>query len=183
MNRREVIRRSALTALGLSFTPSVLLSLESCSERRTTSGKPKYLNEEQYDVLWVIAERILPRTETPGADDAGVAGFVDLLYGEFFSEEDLHIYEQGLKDFIASCKEINGKSFLDLSEKQQTDYLTELDQKGEEEVFFSSIRKIMLWAFFTSEVGMKSMNYLPIPGRFNGCITIDDQEKNLVGNR
>ena len=45
------------------------------------------------------------------------------------------------------------------------------------------MKQIILWAYFTSEVGMKSMNYLPVPGRYNGCITIDENEKNLVGNR
>ena len=141
------------------------------------------MNEEQYDVLWVMAERILPRTESPGADDAGVAEFIDLLYGEYFEDADRKMHEEGLMNFMASCEEKKGRSFLELSEREQTDYLTEMDAKGEEEAFFSSMRKIILWAFFTSEVGMKSMNYLPVPGRFNGCITIDDQEKNLVGNR
>lgn len=183
MNRREVIRRSALAALGMGLAPSVLLSLESCSEKRPTEGVPRYLSEEKFDVLWVIAERILPRTDSPGADDAGVALFVDLLFGEYFNDADRRMHEEGLDQLMLDCKEASGKSFLELSDGDQTEYLSVLDKKGQDDPFFSSLRKIILWAFFTSEVGMKSMNYLPIPGRFNGCITIDGQEKNLVGNR
>jgi len=61
--------------------------------------------------------------------------------------------------------------------------LSALDKDKNPESFFKSIKKIILWAYFTSEVGMKSMNYLPVPGRYNGCISIDETEKNLVGNR
>ena len=183
MNRREVIRRSALTALGIGLTPSVLLSLESCSKKEPTDTVQRYLSGEKYDVLWVIAERILPRTDSPGADDAGVAPFVDQLFGEYFNEADRQMYEEGLDQFMLDCEETFGNSFLDLAEGDQMDYLIALDKKGQDDPFFSSLRKIILWAFFTSEIGMKSMNYLPIPGRFNGCITIDGQEKNLVGNR
>lgn len=178
-----MIRSSALATLGLTMTPSVLMSLESCARRRPTMGLPKYLQEEQYDVLWVIAERILPRTEAPGADDAGVAPFIDLLIGEYFDDADRSMHLDGLQQFMQNCRADTGHSFLDLSEPEQMEYLSSLDQKGAGDAFFSSLRKIILWAFFTSEVGMKSMNYLPIPGRYQGCITIDDQEKNLVGNR
>ena len=76
-----------------------------------------------------------------------------------------------------------GKSFVDLEQDQQLAYLRILDQEKQPDSFFKSMKQIILWAYFTSEVGMKSMNYLPVPGRYNGCITIDENEKNLVGNR
>lgn len=183
MNRRELLKKSAITSLGLSLSPALLLSLEGCSKKRPTTDLPVYLNQEQFDSIWQIAELVLPRTESPGADDARVAPFIDQLFGEFFEEQIKSEYTLGLENFLKECEIQQGKSFLDLEKQDQIDYLEKVDSDDEKDTFFRSIKRIILWAYFTSEQGMKSMNYLPVPGRFNGCIEIDENEKNLVGNR
>ena len=183
MNRRELLKKSAIASLGLSLSPALLISLESCSKKRPTSDIPVYLDQEQFDNIWQIAELVLPKTESPGADDAKVTQFIDQLFGEFFEEAIKTQYTLGLKTFLEDCKSQNGKSFLDLDEKDQIVYLKKVDSDEEKDSFFRTFKKIILWAYFTSEPGMKSMNYVPVPGRFNGCIEIDENEKNLVGNR
>jgi len=183
MNRRELLKKSAIASLGLSLSPALLISLESCSKKRPTSDIPVYLDQEQFDNIWQIAELVLPKTESPGADDAKVTPFIDQLFGEFFEEAIKTQYTLGLKTFLEDCKSQNGKSFLDLDEKDQIVYLKKVDSDEEKDSFFRTFKKIILWAYFTSEPGMKSMNYVPVPGRFNGCIEIDENEKNLVGNR
>jgi len=182
MNRRELLKKSVIASLGLSLSPALLTSLESCSEKRPTTDVPVYLNQEHFDNIWQIAELVLPKTESPGADDAKVTPFIDQLFGEFFEEEIKNKYTVGLQRFAENCRSQEGKSFLDLDEKRQIDYLERVDGE-EDDDFFSSFKGIILFAYFTSEPGMKSMNYLPVPGRFNGCIEIDENEKNLVGNR
>ena len=183
MNRREVLKKSIVASVGLSLSPAVLLSLESCSKHRPTTDQPIYLSEKQFDTIWQMAELVLPRTDSPGADDAKVAPFIDQLFGQYFEDDEKVRFENGLEKFIKNCSESFGKSFGDLENEQQLAHLNELDQANEADSFFKSVKGIILWAYFTSEPGMKSMNYLPVPGRYNGCITIDDNEKNLVGNR
>jgi len=183
MNRRELLKKSVVASLGLSFAPGLLVSLESCSKARPTTDKPVYLSEEQFDAIWQMAELILPKTDSPGAHEAGVAPFIDQLFGRYFEEEVKVSSESGLQLFLSNCIEQYGKSFIDLDKEKQIEYLSTLDKDKNPESFFKSMKKIILWAYFTSEVGMKSMNYLPVPGRYNGCISIDETEKNLVGNR
>ncbi len=183
MNRRELLRKSVIASLGLSFAPGLLVSLESCSKARPTTDQPVYLNEEQFDAIWQVSELMLPPTDSPGAHDAGVAPFVDQLFGGYFEEEEKVVYDSGLMNFLSNCADEYGKSFIDLPKEEQMTYLNTLDRDTDPNSFFKSLKKIILWAYFTSEVGMKSMNYLPVPGRYNGCISIDDTEKNLVGNR
>lgn len=182
MNRRELLKKSMVASLGLSFTPGLLMSLESCSKARPTIDQPVYLSEEQFDAIWQMAELILPKTDSPGANDAGVAPFVDQLFGKYFSEEEKTSSESGLQLFLSNCIDEYGKSFIDLDKEKQMDYLNALDNNKAPESFFKSMKQIILWAYFTSEAGMKSMNYLPVAGRYNGCISIDEKEKNLVGN-
>lgn len=183
MNRRELLKKSAIASLSLGIAPGLLMTLESCAKTRPTSDQPQYLNEQQFDTIWQIAELILPKTDSPGANEAGVAPFVDQLFGKYFNEEEKMKYELGLGQFLTDCEEEYDDSFLDLDQEKQFNYLTTLDKSDQSESFFKSIKQIILWAFFTSEPGMKSMNYLPVPGRYNGCISIDGTVKNLVGNR
>ena len=183
MNRRELLKKSAIASLGLSLSPALLVSLQSCSKKRPTTDSPVYLNQEQFDSIWQIAELVLPKTESPGADDAKVTPFIDQLFGEFFEDDMKSEYTSGLQNFLNNCKSEKGKSFLNLEKKDQIDYLELVDRDEEKDTFFRSFKGIILWSYFTSEQGMRSMNYLPVPGRYNGCIEIDENEKNLVGNR
>ncbi len=183
MNRRELLKKSVIASLGLGLAPGLLVSLESCAKTRPTNEQPLHLTEEQFDAIWQISELILPPTDSPGAHEAGVAPFIDQLFGLYFEEEEKIKYEFGLIKFLANCEDQYGKSFIDLDSAQQNTYLISLDKDKDPDSFFKSMKKIILWAYFTSEAGMKSMNYLPVPGRYNGCISIDNTEKNLVGNR
>ena len=183
MNRRELLKKSVIASLGLSFAPGLLVSLESCAKERPTIDQPVYLTEEQFDTIWQMAELMLPPTDSAGAHDAGVAPFMDQLFGQYFEEDEKVKFESGLMKFLANCKDQYRKSFIDLDKDDQIIYLISLDKEKEPDSFFKTTKQIILWAYFTSEAGMKSMNYLPVPGRYNGCITIDENEKNLVGNR
>ena len=183
MNRRQLLKNSVFTAIGLGLSPGIIMSLESCAKERPSSDDPLYFNEEEFDTLWLMANIILPKTETPGAIEAGVPLFMDKLYGEFLEDDEKNKFQAGLKNFMATCKNENGEGFLDLDKESQISYLEKLDNAGAEEEFFKSSKQIILWAYFTSEAGMRSMNYLPVPGRYNGCISIDGEEKNIVGNR
>ena len=183
MNRRELLKKSAIASLSLSLSPVILLSLESCAKNRPTNDLPVYLDQEQFDSIWQIAELVLPKTDSPGADDAKVTPFIDQLFGEFFEDDIKATYVNGLKSFLDTCKSEMGNSFLSLNHQEQNDYMLIADNEDIENSFFRSFKWIILWAYFTSEPGMKGMNYLPVPGRFNGCIEIDENEKNLVGNR
>lgn len=44
---------------------------------------PAYLTEEEYAVLAAVCSRLIPSDEGPGAAEAGVADYIDLLLGAF----------------------------------------------------------------------------------------------------
>ena len=100
MNRREILKKSTLAAIGIGFAPGILLSLQSCSRERPTSKLPITLFLEQFDTVWEMAELVIPKTDSPGADDAGVAPFIDLLYGEYFDDQEKTRFETGLTLFM-----------------------------------------------------------------------------------
>ncbi len=179
MNRRQALKSSATALVGLGALPGLTTFLKSCGVERLTDYQPIYLNTDQFDTIWQLADLILPQTDTPGAAEAGVAPYIDLLFHSFFKDDEKQRLESGINTFMRDCEDQKSKPFVKLDAQQQITHL----QKVQVTEFFSSFKQLVLWAFFTSEVGMKSMNYRPVPGQHQGCITIDENEKNLVGNR
>ena len=161
----------------LPYLTSVLTSCGSVKERYV----PINLTQEQYDTVWHMAERILPRTLTPGAADAGVAAYFDTLFSGYLDQEAVQEILGKLEVFMANCLEKFEKGFDKLTGDQQIAYLNEI--ASDEESFYQDIRGISLWAYYTSEVGVKSMDYQPVPGKYNGCETVVETTKNLIGNR
>ncbi len=181
MNRRELLKQSAKTVAGIGLVPSLTVLLDSCgvSRERLSEYEPSFLSPEQFDVVWLLSETIFPATDTPGAAEAGVAPFVDLLFTSFYTADEKATQLERLNAFIQKVKDESGKHFLDLDEAERTTYLTTLDEGDDD--FFRSFKRLTLWAFFTSEAGAKSANYVPVPGTYQS-ITIDDNEKVLLGN-
>ncbi len=44
---------------------------------------PRFLSEQQYDVLSAVVDRLIPPDQSPGARDAGVPQYIDELLGAF----------------------------------------------------------------------------------------------------
>lgn len=48
--------------------------------------------------------------------------------------------------------------------------------------YFTMMKQLTLWGYFTSEIGMtKALRYVPVPGRYDGCIDYKKGEKIMVG--
>jgi gluconate 2-dehydrogenase gamma chain len=180
MTRREAIRRTAL-ALGIAITPSLLSGVMNAQTvSRTTVDAPTYLSSSQYGTVRAIAERIIPKTDTPGAIDVGVPAFVDLMYGKYLTEEEKRVFVAGLAEVEKLSAEQGQRNFAQLSSVQQDALLTQMARAAQEKekTFFHLMKELTLLGYFTSEpVGKKVLHYDPIPGRFEGCIPLSE-----VGN-
>ena len=180
MDRRNMLKQSSYALAGMATLPALSVLLESCAIENTDGYTPAYLHKEEYEMVWALAETILPRTETPGAADVGVAAYIDLLFGEYFDKEVAEQHRSQLQNLMEDCLQKFGKVFTALEEENQHAFLNEQD--AAEESFFRHLKNLMLWAYFTSEEGTKSMDYNPIPGKYQGCYTLTSNGKNLVGN-
>ena len=182
MNRRQLLKNSATTFVGMMALPGLSVFLKSCAVDNLSDYRPAFLSMEQFHTVWQMAELILPKTDSPGASDARVAPYIDLLFNSYFEEDEKTRLESGLIKFMDNCQQQYGTSFISMNEEKQLEFMQKTEVEPESNVFFKSFKGITLWAFFTSEVGMKSMNYNPVPGKYDGCIYIDENEKLLVGN-
>lgn len=187
MKRRDAVSRIALM-LGGAITAPTILALQGCS---TGSDKPLksitlVFSETQSNIISAIAEHIIPKTTTPGAIDAGVPAFIEMMINDCYLLADQKSFEKGLK-------KVEADAFLEKSNEEQVEYLKqlEIDTKVLMEKFNSSkelvgdnvskdvlegdagvpfwrlMKELTLFGYFTSEEGINSsFVYEPTPGIF-----------------
>jgi gluconate 2-dehydrogenase gamma chain len=171
ITRREAIRRAALVA-GVVLSPGWL---ELVGRAQTAAGK-SYLTQAQSTTMSAVADRILPRTDTPGAVDVDVPRFIDLLYGECMTPAEQQLLTAGLAEIEAAAKAAQGAAFATLTTAAQDGVLRAVatSQQGQPQSSFGLIRSATILGYFTSEeVGRKVLHYDPVPGAYDGCIPID----------
>lgn len=171
ISRREAIRRAALLA-GVVLSPEWL----AFAGRAQPTAAKTYLTPAQAATLTAVADRILPRTDTPGAVDVGVPAFIDLFYGEFMTPAERQLLIKGFDDVEAAARSAHGASFPTLTTAQQDGVLRGVAtaQQGQEQSSFGLLRSTTVLGYFTSEpVGTKVLHYDPVPGRYDPCLPIE----------
>lgn len=175
MDRREAIKRTALL-LGITLSPSTLAAALARDEQPATAGA-HHLTQRQFSTAAAVAERILPRTETPGAADVGVPAFLDLCVGGYLTPEERQVFLDGLAALDEASTRAHGRPFVKLSAAEQDAQLQALAaaSAGSKGTFFHQIRELTLLGYFTStKIGRDVLRYDPVPGRWDACIPLSE---------
>lgn len=177
MNRREAIERVALLMGGAVIGAEFFIS--GCKSASTSVGD--FFDQDMIAFLNEVGDTILPTTSTPGAKAANVGQFMSVMVKDCYKPEDQKVFMKGISDLDAASDKKFDKKFLDCSAEQRTALLSELDKEQKEQTktketdapnhYFKMIKELTLLGYFTSEVGStKALRYVPVPGKFEGCI-------------
>ena len=192
MAKRGFSRRVALRSLGAGAGAVALLpwlsdeGAQAFAALQRTSAKPalKALTAPQYATLDVLVDAIIPTDErSPGARDARVADYIDLL----LSEADAEVKQQwfdGLAAVDAEASTRAGAPVAKLSAPQIETLLAEIsrnerDPQTAAERFFVTTKRAAIQGYYSSEIGIhKDLRYkgnqlLP---EFHGCQTVDGKD-------
>jgi hypothetical protein len=187
MNRREAIERTALI-LGYAISaPAMMGILNGCKATPELAFKPVFLTEEQARLVGEIAEVIIPKTDTPGAKDAGVPAFIDTMLKDVYKQEDKDKFIAGLNSFNEEAKKSAGSDFVDLDPSKQVEFFKSVHdpavagfKTGEikERPFVLMIKELTCLGFFTSELGATQvLQYEAVPGAYRGCVPLAEVGK------
>ena len=147
-------RRQILKGLIISIGGSSLLN--SCGGiaqvNISTNGMNRFYSDEENAWVSKICDLIIPRTETPGAIDVNVPGFLDGLMAEWANSETQREHHNSLKKIKAQL----GSDYLTIDEDSATSRLAQLDTEafdGRPIDFkeYRSLKGLITQAYFASK--------------------------------
>lgn len=185
MDRREALRRTAILMGGVVSAPAIMGVLKGCASKTGIDWKPEFLAEDQASIVTEVAEIIIPRTDTPGAKDVGVPSFIDQMLKEVYSKEDQEFFLNGMKAFNEGSKAEFGDAFSGLDAEDQTAYVNKVHAAAVEaenntdpaprRPFILMMKELTMLGYFTSEAGATQvLQYVAVPGAYNGCIPLSE---------
>jgi hypothetical protein len=190
MNRREFLECAAVLVSGAAISNFAhALSEEQMAHLANapafSSRSVDYFSPEQRKLVAAIAQAIIPRTETPGAIEAGVPHFIELMVAYWLNDEERTIFIGGLTDMASRIPAEYGKPFEQLGPEQQLSILTAMEEAASDSPWYAQgnirrafvsdapficqMKELTVWGFFTSEVGATQvLQYNVMPMRFDG---------------
>jgi gluconate 2-dehydrogenase gamma chain len=170
IERREILRILAMAA-GVATFPGFSKWTFACShignplaQIKPAVYRPVFFSAPEYALIERLTDLIIPSDDTPGAHDAGVSEFVDLMASR--DPELQRDFRAGLSWLNMRSHETWGKAFVMLNPDQQTTLLESLayrkksragDEPGQK--FFNLVREYTAMGFYTSEIGLKELDF------------------------
>jgi hypothetical protein len=178
MNRRYVLKGMGAIVLYSSF-PTILSEFLSSCKTKDKELRAGFFSDDEFRLIEGITNALLPATSTPGALDAKVPFFLDLVVKNCLTKEDQQLIKKGLQQLNEKEK------FLSLSTDSKLAIIEEIDQATFKDdtanAWFRIVKKLSLIGYFTSQEGMtKALNYAKVPGDYKACIPYKQGEKALA---
>jgi gluconate 2-dehydrogenase gamma chain len=197
MNRREFLQCAAILVNGLAISQAgFALSQEQkhfISRSDYIAEPSAYFSESQKQLIAAMAETIIPRTDTPGAIDAGVPRFIELMVSDWMTDQERELFMSGLKEMKSAIPAEHGKPFDQLSPGLQLSILEHMEDAASDSdwyslangprgyisdaPFFCHLKELTIWGFFTSEVGSTQvLRSNPMPMTFDGDVKLSPDD-------
>ena len=174
MERRDLLKMIALLTGGTVIGADLFLS--GCNTKADN-----YFTENDIAFFDEVAETIIPKTDTPGAKDAETGKFIAAYAMGCYDEAQQKILLDGIQQLNKAANKKYAAAFMQLTAQQKEELLTVIDKEAEaynaskaEQApphYFSLMKQLSLLGFFTSKPGAtKVLRYIPVPGKYEGCI-------------
>ncbi len=183
MNRRELLQRTAIVIGGSLLGADSLLANNVDWDNLTFKGNKAIgiFSKSDVNLLNLIADTIIPDTDTPGAKAAKTGQFIATIVSDCYEPKDQQNFVQGLANLQIASEKKSGKSFQKSNATQRHDLLVALDaeqkayakvkKKEDPHHYFRVVKDLSMWGYFTSEIGAtQALRFVEYPGRYE---TID----------
>jgi hypothetical protein len=179
MDRRHLLKGIGVVALYSSF-PAVLGEFISSCNSKDKIQRAGFFSDDEFHLIEGISDSLLPATSTPGALDAQVPYFIDLVVKNCMNNKDQELIQKGLQQMNEQSPK-----FASLSSKEKLDIVKKIDETAfkdnSDQSWFMIVKKLVLIGYFTSQEGMtKALNYVKVPGDYKACIPYKKGEKAMA---
>lgn len=186
LSRRRLISRALLLAGAMTVTSCDFLP---------GSKKPASLSPRQSKLLDVLADTVMPPTDTPGAVAAGVTKKIRELFSEWASKETRERLSGALDRLDAAAQAQLGANFIGIPELDRQPFLAKYDEAALKEVAlpdtgrrpslfepatsfvdpgYKQLKELIVGLYYSSEVGLtKEIEYAHTPGPWQPSLAIN----------
>jgi gluconate 2-dehydrogenase gamma chain len=162
-DRRRFIR-NALLAIGVAGVAFPgWASLEAAGH-----GEATFFDARRSAMLDAVAETMIPRTDTPGARDAGVPRRFDLLMQHWASAQTKSDFTRVLDEIDAAAKGI-----VALTPVKQLEVVAAYDRANMKNPAYIKFKGLILSLYYLSEPGaLQELRYEHVPGAWEPSIPV-----------
>jgi hypothetical protein len=170
MERRVALKSMAVAVGAMTGLPAWAAGW---SKGALTDGK--LLSAGQAEILSVVVETIIPKTDTPGAGELGVGKFVQKMVTDCYDKKTQDNLVKGLETLETQSQRNFGKSYADASKDQKLQLLAEMEKSSDvsQKAFFGLVKNLTVQGYMNSEYVMTNItHYEMIPARYHGCVPV-----------
>ncbi|MFC5439952.1 gluconate 2-dehydrogenase subunit 3 family protein [Rhodanobacter ginsenosidimutans] len=178
MNRREWLKCMSALALSAAGAPLLAVFDAHAAAQKPAIG-PRFFSPPQADVVAAVVDIIIPRTDTPGALDAGVPRFIEQMFRDVYSKAEQARYLGAL----AAFERAGGTPFLQLDAAQRKALVTRLHGEAlasgrridhnSAAAFVLMSKKLAMLGYFMSEPGCTQvLQYVAVPGGYQADVPL-----------
>ena len=161
MDRRIFVKQLS-AGMGAALTPGVLGAiLSGCQPNGESTGLVK---PDEQEILGSLTDAIIPRTDTPGAREAGVPEYIEMMLEHFTPADQVETLRSQLAWVSSWLAKQKASRLEDVSEKQRNALLTALDEQAfgdgtsddlppGEPPLFAVLKPLTVAGYYTSEIG------------------------------
>jgi len=183
MDRRKILKYVAYATGATVAAPLASSLLVSCqtdaasTAANAATSSLSFFNQKEFGVIKELVDIILPKTDSPSATDVGVHNMIDLMVGTAYRPEAKEEY-QG--KFAAFFKYLQQKGMGDLDGVGKMALLNDLDKSTDETLkearsgYLNLKQQTIAYYLTSEEIGTKFLNYLPVPGEYEPCISLEE---------
>lgn len=206
MDRRELLKIIALFT-GAAMVGGELI-LSGC---KSDNPRPVPFTPDILALLNEVGETIIPETDSPGAKDARVSEVMKTVVTACYWPEQQKAFMEGIHQIDVESNARFGKKFVEVTPQQRKELLIALEEEAKKyneeqnkkdeprrealkkqdkdfdfiaspKHYYTMMKQLTLLAYFSSEEGLtKALNYIPVPGRYDGAYRIKKGDKAFSG--
>lgn len=165
--------------LGLAFALGGPAAVASCGSGEddilralNSGGRLQFYRRREYRLVGLIADAIIPATDTPGAIDADVPAYLDAMMATWASEETKTSHRDALRLIAARLAETGDGEFVKRADGARRDAVAALDAEAfgarwEADVSrgYRQLKSLAASIYYASEPGAtQELQYLLAPG-------------------
>lgn len=178
MKRREIIKYTAYITGATVSAPLMSALLVGCKSEVTSTEVAtdlNFFNAKEFAFIKDLADLILPKTDSPSASEVGVPEMMDHMLGNVFTKEQSTSYKEGFTALFNHLGKI-----VDSSSADKTKAIMALENskdnglKTVRDAYLNFKQQTVAYYLSTEEVATKFLTYLPVPGKYEACITVEE---------